>query len=45
MCWFRHQTRIVTDTDGRIECIRCGKVLERWKLLRPEKPVSSEDQP
>jgi hypothetical protein len=36
-CLFGHRTKLVTEgREGRIECARCGRVLDRWDLLRPE---------
>jgi hypothetical protein len=38
VCFVRgHQTSVVyTSTEGQVRCQRCGRVLEIWKVLRPE---------
>jgi transcription initiation factor TFIIIB Brf1 subunit/transcription initiation factor TFIIB len=41
-CWFGHQTAIVTADEGQIVCTRCGVVLDRWPLLRPEHQVRQD---
>lgn len=41
---FRHDTRIATGDEGQIVCRRCGAVLDRWPLLRPEHQVRQARQ-
>jgi hypothetical protein len=32
-----HKTSVIyTSTEGQVQCVRCQRVLEVWKVLRPE---------
>jgi hypothetical protein len=36
LCLLRRHHTSVVFTEGQVRCQRCGRVLEIWKVLRPE---------